>query len=284
MINRREAFIWIVSLWAWSMLSRCNKIKDLTDTILGQENMKANSSLAPEYQNILDKAKRDFEVALLGFWVPQEAIKNILNSIVVIDIWDWIWTGFFISNNMILTAGHVISDSVDGTRFNYSKPSIPDSIHNLDGEKYKGIKVDWDSDNDIWYIIVSKSGKWKLNVWNEVLTTNTDRLTIGFGWKQWHITEWKVTRTFWSKPLPFRDWEKIETVSNPIIKWDSWSPVLDRNGDVRWITIEKFIANVNQKIQDDKTGVSFPANIRYGWIEPLDDIKDFLSEITLNPR
>jgi len=70
---------------------------------------------------------------------------------------------------------------------------------------------------------------------------------------------------------------QVEFVSNRLIKWDSWGPILDKYGLLRWVTIHEY--PINTEIEDDKTNIKFNANINYWWIEPINDIQGFLDDI-----
>ena len=273
-ITKRDVIIWGLALWIGAGTYR---VWDNIVNILDEEKEKSRAD--EQYKKIAINAKVKFESALLKFWIDTRLINNILNSIVLINSWKGIWTGFFIWNKTILTAGHVIWDRVNGAKFDFSQPNMPYSIYDLNWNSYKSISVLWDWNNDLWYIRVSENGKGYLKV-SDNKHEDGERITLGFWGTEWHITIWQPAKTFWDEKLWSDALWKIETLTNRIVKWDSWWPVLDKNGTLTWLVIYKYGYDVGPQIKDSETGISFNVDLRYWWVEPISDIQDFLKSTT----
>lgn len=214
---------------------------------------------------------------LMSLWLNQDIIENIVNSIVLIFTEDWLWTWFFVSPSFIMTAGHVLSkDNSD-----FSHPDKPSFIFDLNWDHYKPRRVFWNNnDDDLWWILVSWASKWYLDVFSQE-PLKGKRISLWF-WKQsGHVTTWNDVN--WFRNINFQEvvkWKSdLNFITNGVIPWDSWGPVLDTDWNLVGLTVLKITPDY--KIYDNKRypWVPFHVDLKYWWVESLEDIREFIKNL-----
>lgn len=262
--SRRWFILWVssvVGLILWWKLIIENTVSDIKFDYLKERAIKSKNIFTSELQTL---------------WLDEKVISNIVNSIVIIFTNDWLWTWFFVTSNLIITAGHVIS----GSDIDFSNPDKPSFIFDLNGNNYKPSKVFWDTTNDLWWILVSEKWKWKLDVFNTDFQ-DWKRISLWFWGKPAHVTEWNKVE--WFRNIDFQEvikWKSnLDFITNWVAPWDSWWPIIDINWNLVWVTVVQ--VSPDYKIYDNNRypWVPFHVNLRYWWVESLEDIRTFVEEL-----
>jgi len=228
LVSRRNLIPNLISFWCISVI---------VYKILEEKN-KTNIERVSE-------ARQKFLTYMIAFWInDKNTINNILKSIVAILDKDHkiIGTWFFIWNKIALTAGHVLV----GWR-NHHSTEVKEIIYMMDlnwwlyntGEKYR------DTNNDIWLIRSFESSKWYLDVFSNDIDLDSKRIIPWFWGRNYHVTSWKNIDYMNTNNIDrdnnwILDTNEVMFTSNQIIWWNSWSPVLDINGNLIWIAVESF--------------------------------------------
>jgi len=228
----------------------------------------------------LPKMKQYMHWYLINSWLPHEKIDDILHSLVILQT-DWAYgTWFFIDDKIILTAGHVISHINPDTPGDYSQVGDIYGVYDLDGNIYTPRLVYGDSENDLGGIIVETRGQKSLDVLHNTPESGI-RITAWFWWELPHVTSWEEVSHFSNKDLAVVDWntnkipdgEEMWLSSNYVIGGDSGGPVMDKNGEVVWVMVNRI--RIREQIIDTSAKV-FTGDVYYAWHEPLNDIRSFL--------
>lgn len=243
-------------------------------------NIFSQSKKSREIMQKIPSMRRDMYWSLLHAWLDHNKINNILNSLVILH-GDWVFgTWFFIDKNIILTAGHVISNPKTKYTTDFSQVDELYQIYDLYGNTYKANIMYWDSKNDLGGIIVDTPGRWNLELTNNTIESGK-RISVGFWWIRSHVTEWqdinyvshKNLRVWDRNKNNIPDGKEVRFMSNDVIHGDSGGPTLDENWEVVGVNILKYV----DKYQiNDTNNVTFSGYINYAWYEPLPDIRDFL--------